>query len=138
VPTQPVSARRIGKQPPWVELNLDGHGDVALFGGRFEGGAYGPSHFRIETREAQALFLQRNSLEILIDGHSDVLGSHIIMVGSLKSASRKRRSLRPKGLGYRLWMTSLFGESRFQGKTASGPEGMSYRLRRVLFARELR
>src|SRR5262245_54274112 len=57
----------VGKQRMAVELNIDGNGGAALFGGGFEGSAELPRYGSVELGELQASFLLGDFFEIVFD-----------------------------------------------------------------------
>jgi hypothetical protein len=52
-----------------MELNVNGHSHSPLFRGSLERTAYCPRYRRIKIFELQALFLERDLLEVFIYGH---------------------------------------------------------------------
>jgi len=62
----------VRKESVPIELNVNGHGDSLLFGGRFEGGPKSPRHFGVKMLEPQPFFLQSNFLKLLINIHMQI------------------------------------------------------------------
>src|SRR5262252_7720158 len=63
------SGHSVGEKRVAIQLNVDGYRNLLVFRSGFQRISYSPRHARVEMLKAQAFFLQRNSLKVLIDAH---------------------------------------------------------------------